>query len=141
MEDGGYEAACPPLRAVLSIMAYGNYEGKAITDPEVRGLFTREALLASDWYDRRLQAKQRRDVDHWKQMEQQVLDYMNEPSVQEFIGELDLPGRLQYVQQQLAKAESSDYVQSLVGTIGVDPFQPAMNDKLMRDRLAEVSAT
>ncbi len=81
MEDGGYEAACPPLRAVLSIMAYGNYEGKEITDPEVRDLFTRESLLASDWYRRRLEAKQRRDIEHWKDMEQHVSDYMNDPSV------------------------------------------------------------
>ena len=38
LEDGGYEMACPPLRAVLSIMAYGDYEGKPITDPSVRRL-------------------------------------------------------------------------------------------------------
>ena len=27
-EDGGYELACPPLQAVLSVMAHGEYQGK-----------------------------------------------------------------------------------------------------------------
>ncbi len=54
MEDGGYEAACPPLRAVLSVMAYGNYEGKSITDPKseicshVNRCF-RAIGIAADW--------------------------------------------------------------------------------------------
>jgi hypothetical protein len=139
MQDGGYEAACPPLRAILSIMAYGNYEGKGINDPEIREMFTRESLLASDWYRRRLWAKQRRDIEHWKEMEDRVNRYLEDPSVQEVIGELDLPGRLKYVQQKLAEAESPEYLDSLAGTIGVDPFQPSMNDKVMVDRLAEVS--
>ena len=30
MEDGGFENACPPLKAVLNIMANGNHEGPII---------------------------------------------------------------------------------------------------------------
>ncbi len=52
-QDGSIEAACPPLRALLHIMAFGEYEGRGIDDPAIRGLFSREALLASDWYQRR----------------------------------------------------------------------------------------
>ena len=120
-------------------MAEGHYEGKTINDPEVRGLFTRESLLSSDWYRRRLKAKQRRDIQHWKDMAERVRAYMDDPSVEDFIGELDLPERLAYVEEQLAIAESESYLEGLVGTIGVDPLQPALNDKLMVDRLAEVS--
>jgi hypothetical protein len=141
MEDGGYEAACPPLRAVLSIMAYGNYEVKEIDHPEVRDLFTRESLISRDWYGRRLKAKQRRDIHHWKELLRQVGDYMDAASVQDFIGELDLPGRLKSVRDRLAEAEAPTYLESLEGTIGVDPFQPDMKDKLMVDRLAEVSSS
>ncbi|MES1261726.1 MAG: hypothetical protein ABUS49_08320, partial [Acidobacteriota bacterium] len=59
-EDGSVEAACPPVKALLHIMAYGAFEGKAVTDPAIRGLFTREALLAGDWYKERLRVKQQR---------------------------------------------------------------------------------
>ena len=44
-EDGSVEAACPPLRALLHIMACGNWRGKGADDPEVRAMFTRESLL------------------------------------------------------------------------------------------------
>ena len=51
-EDGSVEAACPPLKALLHIMANGSYQGKGVEDPAVRGLFTREYLMESDWYAR-----------------------------------------------------------------------------------------
>jgi hypothetical protein len=139
MEDGGYEIACPPLRAVLSVMAYGHYEGKELSDPQVRQLFTRDALLSSAWYRRRLEAKQRRDIQHWQDTIVRVKSYLDDPSVQDFIGELDLPSRLQYATNKLSEAKSASYLDSLVGTIGVDPMQPSMKDKLLLDRLAEVS--
>ena len=53
-EDGSVDAACPPLQALLHIMAHGHYEGMTVHDPDMRGMFTREALLASDWYKERL---------------------------------------------------------------------------------------
>jgi hypothetical protein len=139
MEDGGYEIACPPLRAVLSVMAHGHYEGKGLNDPEIRQLFTRESLLSSQWYRRRLEAKQRRDIQHWQDMIARVKSYIDDPSVQDFIGELDLPTRLQYATNKLDEAKSAAYLDSLVGTIGVDPLQPSMKDKVLVDRLAEVS--
>ncbi|MGA0368762.1 MAG: hypothetical protein ACO3N7_04860, partial [Kiritimatiellia bacterium] len=55
--DGGIELAIPPLKALLHIMAYGEYEGKDLHDPEIRAMFTLEAVLDSDWYQERLRAK------------------------------------------------------------------------------------
>jgi hypothetical protein len=50
-EDGSVEAACPPIKALLHIMALGITKGREVTrDPAIRAMFTREALLASDWY-------------------------------------------------------------------------------------------
>ncbi len=40
-DDGSIDDACPPLRAVLSIMAHGKYEGKDAHHPDIRKLFTR----------------------------------------------------------------------------------------------------
>ena len=37
-----------------------------LDDPVVRGLFNREAVLRSDWYQERLATKQARDVALWR---------------------------------------------------------------------------
>ena len=51
-EDGSVDAACPPLKALLHIMAHGAYEEMKLDDPSFRELFEREAVLRSDWYQR-----------------------------------------------------------------------------------------
>ena len=136
MNDGGYEAACPPLRAVLSIMAYGDYEGKTIGDAEIRNMFTRDALLSSDWYQRRLGEKKRRDVEHWKKFEQTLREFLSDDSEADVASQLNLQQRLEFVCAQLKTAQAPDYEQALVGTLGVDPMQPSPYDKPMLDRLA-----
>ena len=65
-EDGSVERACPPLRALLEIMAHGSYQGMTLEDPRLRAQFTREALLSSDWYAQRLHAQQRKDAELWQ---------------------------------------------------------------------------
>src|SRR5688572_29658721 len=37
--DGSVNAACPPLKALLHIMAHGAYEGLRIESPELRAMF------------------------------------------------------------------------------------------------------
>jgi hypothetical protein len=138
MEDGGYELACPPLRAVLSIMAYGDFEGKTIADPEVRKLFTRGFLLSSDWYRRRLAAKKQRDIEFWQAFQQRLQHSLAQEGDGGFVDQLDLHGRLAYAQQQLQIVQADEYEESLVGTLGVDPMRPSMKDKLLIDRLAGV---
>ncbi|HEX3274494.1 MAG TPA: hypothetical protein VHR43_06535, partial [Gemmatimonadales bacterium] len=64
--DGTIDDLCPPLQALLHIMAYGGYQGKDAQHPEIRALFTREALLASEWYHERLAVKQQRDILLWE---------------------------------------------------------------------------
>jgi len=136
MDDGGYEAACPPLRAVLSIMAYGDYEGKGIEAAEVRNMFTRAALLDSEWYQRRLVEKKRRDVEHWQKFDRTLRDFVTEESKTDVVQQLNLQARLQYVADQLKIAQHPDYEKSLVGTLGVDPMQPSPYDEAMVNRLA-----
>ena len=135
-EDGGYELACPPLQAILSIMAYGEHNGKTIEDPEVRSLFTIESLLESDWYQRRLAKKQQRDIDHWTSFESRLSNFLSLKSREETAVQLGLQERLQYAQQMRAAAESPNYVQEIVGTLGADPMQPSMTDATLADRLA-----
>jgi hypothetical protein len=65
-EDGSVDAACPPLRALLHIMAHGHFEGRKATDSALRAMFTRESLIASEWYRERLRVKQERDTALWQ---------------------------------------------------------------------------
>ena len=53
--DGSIEMACPALKALLHIMRDDKYEGKDLTHPEIRALFTPASLLGSEWYQERLQ--------------------------------------------------------------------------------------
>jgi hypothetical protein len=114
-EDGSVGAACPPLRALLHIMAHGSYEGMNVDAPEIRGLFTREALLASDWYRERLSVKQQRDVALWTR----------------HVAALEASGleasRLEETRSQLARVTAPAYLRELEGTIGADPFHLQTN--------------
>ena len=121
-EDGSVEAACPPLKALLHIMACGSYEGRGIDDPRIRGMFTRESLLASSWYHERLQTKQTRDIALWKRHLKTLEDFRsaNEDGVSP--SGLNLEDRLSATRTQLARVSSAAYLEDLVGTIGADPF-------------------
>ena len=106
--DGSVERACPPIKALLHIMAYGEFESMRENDKKLRSMFTREYLLGSDWYRERLRAKQAVDVALWTRHEQAAAD----------------SGRAELVETaraHLAHVRSDWYLKELVGTIGADP--------------------
>ena len=138
LEDGGFELACPPLRAVISVLATGEYEGKTIDDPEVRELFTLENMLASDWYRRRLVEQQSRDIQHWQDFADRLSAAKASLEGGGPLLQVDLDKRLAYAKEQLAIAESPEYLDSLVGTIGADPMRVSADDPVLADRLAGV---
>ena len=119
-EDGSVEAACPPLRALLHIMAEGSYDGMGIDDPRLRAQFTREAVLASDWYTERLRHQQRKDAVLWQRHLENLERFRQ--SGMEIPADLDLEGRHSAACAALAWVNSPGFLQSLVGTIGADPF-------------------
>ncbi len=121
-EDGSVEDACPPLKALLHIMANGNYEGKDVHHPDIRAMFTREALLASNWYQKRLQTKQQRDIALWERNISYLEAFIERSSHQDVAIKLDIQGRLAKAQAKLHQVSHSDYLQSLRGTIGADPM-------------------
>ncbi len=119
--DGSVELAIPPLRALLHIMAEGQYNGHEVHRPEVRSLFTRETLLKSTWYDERLQAKQKGDILLWQKHSKYLQDFLTKPSHLEAASDLGVRGRLTHARKMLTRVESHDYFKSLHGTIGLDP--------------------
>jgi len=124
-EDASAKAACPPLRALLEIMAHGSYRGMGVDHPVVRSMFTRGALLVSDWYAERLRVKQQRDIALWQRhlraLEQFKASEPEVPSAQAHMG-IDFENRRSLAAAQLARVSSPAYLDELVGTIGADPF-------------------
>ncbi len=121
-EDGSIEAACPPLKALLHIMAYGNYEGKTLEDAEVRELFSRDYVLKSDWYQKRLKTKQARETQLWQKHIAYLKHYSQQTLHADDAKELGLEDRLASAEAQLKHVQSKSYLESLVGTLGADPF-------------------
>lgn len=125
LDDGSIEDACPPLQALLYIMATGQFEGKDAHHPEIRALFTRDYLLGSDWYRERLEIKQRRDIDLWRKHVHHLQQFLDLANYQDEAERLEIRERLDGAQQRLEFVQSSEYRDSLVGTLGADPLRPA----------------
>ena len=119
--DGSIDVACPPLKALLSLMAYGYYEGKTITDPSIRALFTRESLISSDWYQARLDAKAGVDQALWKRHLAYLEGFITKPNYQSELKRLKIEERIAKAKDTLAHVSSPAYRNSLVGMIGADP--------------------
>ncbi len=120
IDDGSVNDACPPLQALIHIMAEGHYQGKTIEDESIRTLFTRDYLLASDWYLERLKIKQSRDAALWKMNRDYIEQKMDDVTEAETELWADLQGRIENAEQMLEWINSSSYLERLHGTIGAD---------------------
>jgi hypothetical protein len=120
--DGSIADACPALRALLHIMAYGDYQGKDAHHPEIRQLFSRDNLLSSAWYEERLQAKQQVDQALWQRHVNYLEQFMQDSFINAVpIKNLKLAERYQMAVAKLEQVENPDYWRSLRGSLGVDP--------------------
>lgn len=117
--DGGIELAVPPLKGLLEIMANGTTaEGLTLDDPAFREQFTRESVLASDWYAARLESKQAHDVAHQEHVLERLREFANAPENAVVGDRLNLGARTAEAQAELERVSSPEYREQLVGTIG-----------------------
>ena len=121
-KDGTVKYACPLLKIILHVMAYGHYNGKSIHDPEIRSMFTRESLLKSDWYKQRLVTKQQRDIALSMRKIKALEDFMNRPGYAMEAKRLGIHDRLREAENELTRVSSEGYLKELEGTIGADPI-------------------
>jgi len=121
--DGSIAQACPPLQALLHIMAHDHWEGKGLDHPEVRVLFTRENLLASGWYAARLAAKQKVDRALWRRHADYLNQFLKKTSHADVAEKLQIGSRLVLARKQLETIESPDYLAGLTGTLGAEPVE------------------
>lgn len=121
-EDGSIDAAIPPLKILIHVMAYGHYQNKGIEDPELRKMFTREYVLSSDWYKQRLKLKQEKDINSWQSKIDYLKKFMAQEINQSIIEELNIDEKINVAQKNLEEVSSGKYLTSLIGTIGMDSF-------------------
>ena len=124
LDDGSVEDACPPLKALLYIMASGEYQGRDAHHPEIRAMFSRDYLLASDWYRERLEVKQARDIALWRRHVHNLKQFIQLESHADVAERLDIAARLDKAKAHLKMVRSPDYLEWLAGTIGADPLGP-----------------
>lgn len=124
LEDGSVAGAIPPLKALLSIMAEGSYEGKDASDPEVRALFDREYVLSSEWYRRRLEAYRDREVEYLKREIEYIERAIEGDQARGNAGSTKRSetrhDSLSWCRRELVRVQRADYLDALVGTIGRD---------------------
>ena len=120
--DGSIALACPPLCALLHIMRDGHYETKGLDHPEVRDLFARDQMLASDWYAARLKAKQNNETRLWRRHVRSLEGFLADPSHAAEAARIGIAARLTDAQQTLAHVQSPDYLRELHGTLGTQPL-------------------
>ncbi len=119
-DDGSIDDACPPLQALLHIMAEGRFKGKTIDNAAIRVMFTRDYLLQSDWYQQRLRIKQQRDASLWQMNRDCVEQKMDETSEDETEKWADLQGRMEKAEYMIKWVRSQSYLDRLQGTLGAD---------------------
>jgi hypothetical protein len=122
-EDGSVDSACPPLKALLHVMVHGSYEGRELASPQFRGLFEREAVLASDWYAERLRVKQQRDIALCSKHATALMKFRQSATQSGVACDFDIEERMKAAAAQLDRVSSPAYLDELRGTIGADPFR------------------
>lgn len=117
-KDGSICAACPPLKALLHIMAYGHYEDKDRNHPEIRKMFERQSLLESGWYQERLRTKQKRDIALYDRFIKYLEPYEQQPA-----NPLPVKELLTKAKKLFTSVSNPSYLKHLEGTLGADPFE------------------
>ncbi|MGH7497341.1 MAG: hypothetical protein ACREL3_00645, partial [Gemmatimonadales bacterium] len=131
--DGTIEDACPPIKALLHLMARGHYEGKGASHPDIRTLFTRESLLASDWYHERLAIKQQRDVALWERHARSLTEFLARAGHRDEAERLGIAERLEHARAELDRVSAPGYLNALAGTIGADPIHRPLQGRPDRE--------
>ena len=128
-EDGSVSAAIPPLQIILHVMAYGHFEGKDISDPELRKQFDRDYVIHSEWYQRRLKLKQEKDKEFLTKQITYLELFASKPQNAEIVSEMKINDKLSHARTELEKVSSEAYLKDMVGTIGADPLYRKSSSK------------
>lgn len=121
-QDGSIEAAIPPLKVLLHIMAYGEYEGKTIDDAGLRKMFDRATVVGSDWYKARLELKKQKETAFCQYQIDYISNFIEQSTNTELTNEMKLNEKLAALHERMKYLNSSQYMSDLSGSIGADPL-------------------
>ena len=117
--DGTISLAVPPIKALLEIMANGvSSQGWTLNSPEFRELFTRESILASDWYQERIVAKQEYDLERLTTAANYLTTFISDPNNSDAVERIALTDRLTRIGNQQQLVANNSYRTQLQGTLG-----------------------
>jgi phosphoenolpyruvate carboxykinase (diphosphate) len=122
-DDGTVALAVPPLRALLEIMADGSTaEGWQLDSPQFRAMFTREAVLAADWYAQRLDAKQAAASGRADAGLAAIEKFVSTAGNDEPTARLDMPARVEAARVEANRLAGAEFREQLIGTAGSTPL-------------------
>jgi hypothetical protein len=122
-KDGTVDLAVPPLRALLEVMADGSTsQGWDLGSPELRAMFTREAVLASEWYSRRLDAKQAAAAARADAGLAAIEKFVTTSGNEEPTARLGMPARVEVARAEAQRLAGPEFREQLVGTVGSTPL-------------------
>ncbi len=104
--------ACPPLNVLLRIMRDDHYEGKELSDPEIRAMFTLDWLLQSEWYAEFLKRRQAGEIALWHRHVNYLEEFLSRQTHASEAERLNIPARLRLARKTLKKVKSAEYVES-----------------------------
>lgn len=122
LADGSVEAAIPPLKAILHVMAEGSYEGKGVDHPDIRRLFDRDYVLASDWYRERLELYRDREESYLAKSAEYLARFVEERGEADSLVVRRAKAELGRVEERRALLRQKTFIDQLKGTIGLDPL-------------------
>jgi hypothetical protein len=119
--DGSVALAVPPLRRLLEIMRADDEACVELGDPGFRALFSREAVLASGWYEARLQARRSFEIHHWNRVAAYLDRFVSRPEYEGETERLDLLGRRAFARSMQERCRADARTSELRGTLGGEP--------------------
>lgn len=116
--DDGAKDAIPPLKALLYVTAYGEYDGMRLNDQSFRELFHRDNVINSDWYNERLERYQLSQLEHLNAGKSRLLGLKGVlRCVPDWI-----MSRMRSLDNQISFVSSEKYIDAITGTIGQNVF-------------------
>jgi hypothetical protein len=129
IDDGSVNNACPPLKALIYIMAEGQYQGMGVEHADIHRMFTADYLLRCDWYQQRLSIQQQRDIQLWQRHASYIRSILANAHVIEYAEQIALRIKLAEVEKQLHYLRSNEYLENLQGSIGADWIDLALESR------------
>ena len=126
-DDGSIEQACPPLQALLHIMAHDDFDGKKLDSPEIRDLFCPKHLLSSPWYQQRLEERRSVEQKLWTRHVRYLDRFLKRKTHVDEAQRMGIGDRMTQAIRSLEEIESESGLKRLRGTIGTQPIAPFLH--------------